>query len=125
MKFMLVSIILAASITGLAQSLEIPQKEFSIDFPKETIVLKRGENKKIEIRILKSKAYQKGKMQMGLSSSLPPGISISFDPEKGNVDLTQATITAQSDTSPGQYSLIVNATINYKTKGSVLKISVE
>lgn len=125
MKLTLFSIILIAFITGHAQSVEIPNKEFSLSIATEALTVARGENKKMEIRILRSKAYRKSKMSMGLSSTLPSGINISFDPDHGDADIVQATITALPDALPGLYSIIVNATINYKTKGSILKISVQ
>ena len=62
---------------------------------------------------------------MGLSSALPAGVTLTFDPDKGDGDLCQATISALSDAQPGTYSVIVNATLNYKTKGSILKIAVQ
>ena len=50
----------------LRQQLDIPQKEFTLALGEsESVTLSRGENKKIEVRILKSKSYQKGKVQMG------------------------------------------------------------
>ena len=125
MKLALFSLILVASISGHAQSVEIPNKEFSLSIASETLTLARGENKKMEIRVLRSKAYRKSKMSMGLSSTLPSGINITFDPDHGDADIIQATITALPDALPGLYSIIVNATINYKTKGSVLKISIQ
>jgi len=107
-----------------AQSVDIPKKEFTVFIVEETATLTRGDHKNVDIRILKSKSYQKGKIKMGVSSSLPPGITITFDPETGNGDLIHATISTLPDTAPGVYSIIVNATINYKTKGSILKITV-
>jgi len=125
MKPLFVFLLISASVVSYAQQVEIPQKEFTLSLSEETVTLARGENKKIDIRILKSKGYQKSKMKMGLSSSLPAGITLSFDPDKGDSDLSQATITALPEALPGSYSIIVNATINYKTKGSVLKIAIQ
>ena len=125
MKPLFIVMLISASIVSYAQQVEIPQKEFALSLSDETLVLARGENKKVDIQILKSKAYQKGKMEMGLSSSLPNGITLSFDPDKGESDSSQATITALPEAQPGTYSIIVNATINYKTKGSILKIAVQ
>jgi hypothetical protein len=125
MKPLLILFIAALSFASNAQSVDIPQKEFTVSLSEETLNLARGENKKVDIRILKSKAYQKGKMKMGLSSSLPAGITLSFDPENGSADVTQATVTALPDAQPGTYSIIVNSTINYKTKGSILKITIQ
>ena len=125
MKPLFIVMLISASIVSYAQQVEIPQKEFTLTLSDETVTLARGENKKVDIRILKSKSYQKGKMKMGLSSSLPNGITLSFDPEMGDSDSSQATITALPEAQPGTYSIIVNATINYKTKGSILKIAVQ
>lgn len=125
MKPLLILVIAALSFASNAQSVDIPKKEFTVSLSEETFNLARGENKKIDIRILKSKAYQKGKMKMGLSSSLPAGVTVSFEPENGTADVTQATISALPDAQPGTYSIIVNSTINYKTKGSILKITIQ
>ena len=125
MKPLIIVMLISASIVSYAQQVEMPQKEFTLSLSEETVILARGENKKIDIRILKSKAYQKGKMKMGLSSSLPNGIMLSFDPENGDSDSSQATITALPEAQAGTYSIIVNATINYKTKGSILKVAVQ
>ena len=124
MKFIVFAAVLMLSMSCYAQQVDIPQKEFGLALESESVTLSRGENKKVEVRILKSKSYQKSKVQMGLSSGLPSGITLSFDPEKGNVDASSATVTAGSDATPGEYSVIVNATMNYKTKGSILKIVV-
>jgi len=125
MKSCIFVILIFASIASYAQQVEIPQKEFTLSLSDETVTLARGEKKNIDIRILKSKAYQSKKMKMGLSSPLPEGIILSFDPENGAADLSQATITALPDAKPGTYSIIVNATMNYKTKGSILKVSIQ
>jgi hypothetical protein len=125
MKSFIVVMLISASIVSYAQNVEIPQKEFTLSLSDETVTLARGEFKTVDVRILKSKSYQKGKVKMGLSSSLPNGITLSFEPEKGDSDLSQAKITALPEAVPGTYSIIVNATINYKTKGSILKIAVQ
>jgi uncharacterized membrane protein len=124
MKPLLTLFLVTASFASYAQQVEIPQKEFAVHLSDEMITLSRGENKQIDVNILKSKAYQKGRIAMGLSSSLPTGVTLSFNPEKGNADVSQATITALPEALPGTYSIIVNATINYKTKGSILKVTI-
>jgi hypothetical protein len=124
MKTFAVLFLFSATLS-YAQTVEIPQKEFTISLSDEKVNLARGENKTFDVRILKSRAYQKGKTKMGISSALPQGLTLSFDPKEGNADVIKGTITALADTAPGVYSVIVNATINYKTKGSILKIIVE
>ena len=125
MKSLFTLLLLGAAAFGYCQQVEIPAKEFALSLSDETVTLARGENKTVEVRILKSKGYQKAKMKMGVSSSLPSGVTLTFDPDKGEGDLSRATITALPEAQPGTYSVIVNATLNYKTKGSVLKIAIQ
>jgi hypothetical protein len=124
MKTLVILFFFSATLS-YAQTVEIPQKEFTVSLSDEKVNLARGEDKTFDVRILKSRAYQKGKIKMGISSTLPKGLTLSFDPKDGNGDVIKATITALADTAPGIYSVVVNATINYKTKGSILKIIVE
>ena len=112
--------LVALAVSG--QNLEIPQNEFALSFSKEQLELSRGEKAELEILILKSKSYQKSKAKMGVSSSLPKGVTITFSPDKGTFDSTIANISIQADATPGQYMLILNATLNNKTKGSILKL---
>ena len=112
--------LVAFSVSG--QNLEIPQNEFALSFSKEQLELSRGEKGELEIVILKSKSYQKSKAKMGVSSSLPKGVSITFSPDKGIFESTMANVSIAADAAPGQYMLILNATLNNKTKGSILKL---
>ena len=119
----LLSLLLVASpVSG--QNLEIPQDEFALSFSREQLELTRGENGELEILILKSKSYQKRKAKMGISSSLPKGVTITFKPENGTFDSSMANISIQADATPGQYMLILNATLSNRTKGSILKLQI-
>jgi hypothetical protein len=118
--FLLLLLLVVSTVSG--QNLEIPQNEFALSFSKEQLKLSRGEKGELEILILKSKSYQKSKAKMGISSSLPKGVTITFDPDKGAFDSSKANISIQADATPGQYMLILNATLNNKTKGSILKL---
>ena len=119
--FMLLIVALAAN----GQNLEIPQKEFTVYFSKDRIELSRGETSQLDVVILKSKGYQKSNVNMGISSSLPKGVAVTFEPDNGNFDSTRANILIQADATPGEYLLILNATLNFKTKGSILKLLIQ
>lgn len=110
------------ALTGSGQNLDIPQNEFALSFSKEQLEVSRGEKAELEILILKSKSYQKSKVKMGISSSLPNGVVITFDPDKGTFASTLAKISIEPDAAPGEYLLILNATLNNKTKGTILKL---
>jgi hypothetical protein len=116
---------LLATATARAQSLEIPQTEFNLSFSKAVIELSPGESGQLDILILKSKGYAKSKVKMGISSTLPTGVAISFDPDKGNFDSTRASIRVDADAHLGQHMVILNATVNNKTKGSIFGLLIK
>jgi hypothetical protein len=120
---LLTLLMVASEVNG--QVLEVPQNEFGLSFSKEQLELSRGDAGELEILILKSKGYQKSKARMGISSRLPKGVTITFNPDQGTFDSSMATISIQADAPPGQYILILNATLNNKTKGSILKLQID
>jgi hypothetical protein len=117
--------LMLVGLTVTGQNLEIPQNEFALSFSTEPLTLSRGENGELEILILKSKSYQKSKAKMGVSSRLPTGVTITFGPETGTFESTQASVSIQGDATPGQYLLILTATLHNKTKGSILKLPIK
>ena len=122
MKPLVILFLLSLSLSGYTQT-QTPKKEFAIVLSQDNVEISGSESKEIEITILRSKAYLKSSAVMGLSSSLPKGIEVTFSPEKGNFEVTKVIIKS-SNAVPGQYSLIVNATLNGKTKGSIIKLNV-
>ena len=122
MKPLVILFLASLSLSGYTQT-QTPKKEFAIVLSQDNVEISGSESKEIEITILRSKAYLKSSAVMGLSSSLPKGIEVTFSPEKGNFELTKVIIKS-SNAVPGQYSLIVNATLNGRTKGSIIKLNV-
>jgi hypothetical protein len=123
MKPLAILLLVSVSLAGYSQT-QTPKKEFVIVLSQENVEISGNESKEVEIKILRSKAYLKGSAVMGLSSGLPKGIEIAFSPEKGNFESTNVIIKSSEAVTPGQYSLIVNATLNGKTKGSIIKLNV-
>ena len=125
LKTKLFLVLVVVSLGANGQNLEIPQNEFSISFSTDTLELSRGENDQLGIGILKSRGYQDSKVKMGMSSRVPKGVELEFDPSQGTFDFTKASISIGDDAIPGTYLLIVNATMRYKTKGSILKLTIK
>lgn len=125
LKIKLLLVLVTASLAVSGQNLEIPKKEFSISFSEDKLELSRGENGQLDIGILKSRGYQDSKTKMGMSSSVPNGVRLEFDPIMGVFDFTKANISIGDDAIPGTYLLIVNATLQSKTKGSILKLIIK
>ncbi len=61
---------------------------------------------------------------MDVSSSLPEGVSISFDPSQGNFDKCVATIDVGASAKPGTYLVVIIGTIQFKSIGRVLRLTV-
>ncbi len=124
MKTLIITLLLTLPGMMNSQTEENP-KEFTISLSKDVLELDRGANAQVDVNLLKAKGYQKGNVKFGLSSSLPPGVTLFFDPANGVIENAKATITVANDAAPGTYSLVVNATISYKTKGTILKLIVK
>ncbi len=123
MKPLALLFLLSISLVGYAQP-QTPSKEFGIVLSQENLDISANETKEIEIKILRSKSYLKSSATLGLSSSLPQGIEVSFSPETGNFETAKVTIKTSDAVVPGRYSLVINARLNGKTKGSIVKINV-
>ncbi len=108
----------------MAQNVDLPAKEFAINLSENSISIKPGETHQVTVTLLKSKSYSKDKATMGISNALPQGITVQYDLAEGKFDSAIATITVGPTASIGTYQLILSGTMNYKTKGSILKVSV-
>jgi hypothetical protein len=124
-KISWVFILALIPLTIRAQNLVVPQKEFNLFCPKEALEFSRGDTGQLDIIILRSISYRKSKVKMGVSSTLPKGVEITFNPDNDNFDHTKANIVIHTDATPGQYLLILNATLQHKTKASILKLSIK
>jgi hypothetical protein len=113
---------------GIVQAQEakpLPRTEFLLDLTQPSVTVGPGKSTTLDLGILRSKGYKNSTATLGLSSSLPEGISVVFDPDKGAIDKTTVTITAAATTRPGAYMLILKATLQNHTKGATLKLIVE
>ena len=110
--------------TAMAQTTtEVPRSEFVIALSATSLSIRPGETKQVKVSIIRSRAFAKGKVTLGLSSAVPKNFTIAFEPTEGNIEMSIATITAGPDATEGIYQLIFNGTIHHKTKGTVLKLS--
>lgn len=116
-------LVAAAPLTSQPQ--KIPLKDFAISFSTDRLELTRGDSSQVEVTILKSKGFQKSKVTMGKSSSLPKGVTLTFAPASGTFNVTKALIAIQDDALPGEYLVVLNATLSYKTKGSILNLLIK
>lgn len=126
MKKLLLSLLTVVAVTlGVAAQDKIaPRTEYSVSVSENKLLVKPGESKDLTISILRSKSFSKAEAKLGLSSGLPEGVTIAFEPAEGMFESSVATIKVAPATKEGEYSIILKSTLNNKVKGTVIKLTV-
>jgi hypothetical protein len=125
MKNILLTLVVVTLANVLhAQEKARPNKEFTVELSATTIDIKPGESKSVEVALLRSKSYSKSNAVLGLSSSLPEGVQISFEPKEGVIEKSMINISTDGTAKAGSYTVIINSVIQNKSKGKILKIVV-
>jgi hypothetical protein len=123
MKTSLTFSLLFVVFAAVAQSkLELPRTEFYFDLSETSIAIKAGQSKQVVLSITRSKSFAKG--MLGLQSTLPKGVSISYEPKEGIFETSVATISVASDAAAGIYQIVLSAMLSTKKKGEILKLTV-
>lgn len=112
----------AFGLTLHAQQDSTPVKDFALKCSATTLEVHPGETGKVDLTIQKSKQFQKGKVSLGTGSSLPKGVSVTCQPDAGVMDAAVVQFMTTAEVVPGTYSIILNGTINQKTKGVIIKL---
>jgi uncharacterized membrane protein len=120
-KYMLIMVVaLVVSNFAWAQK----ASEFSIELSATELEVKPGESRDVNVNITRSRGYTKAKAKLGVSSTLPKGISVRYAPANGLINASIATVSVSDDTPAGTYVIVPNCTMNYKSKGALLKLIV-
>ncbi len=102
-----------------------PKKEYTITLAERQVTIFPGEEKEIEVEVLRSKSYRKTKINLETGSRLPEGLDITYKAPEGTSNTYTMVIKAGQDVKEGQLMLIVNAKSNRVTKGTMLKVNLE
>lgn len=125
-KSILFLIVLAAcALQAVAQEKAAPRSEFLIELSASAVDVKAGESREVTLQVNRSKAYSKFKGVLGVSSGLPQGVTVAFAPAQDVEGSSVVTITADATAKPGTYTLILNGTLQHKTKGATLALTVQ
>lgn len=124
-KFFLTLFVAIASGTALfAQEKKTPSKEFILELSSSTLDVKQGGNKEVTVAINRSKSFSKSEVVLGLSSGLPQGVTVTFEPAEGLIESSVAKVAVAENVKAGNYMIILNGTIRNKSKGATLKLVV-
>ena len=112
------------AVSSFAQTAELPRTDFTVNLSESIITIKPGETKQVTVSIARSKYYAKEKAKLGFLSSLPNGVTATYEPSEGNIESSVVTIVAAADAAVGVYQIAPSATLNTKRKGTLLKLVV-
>lgn len=124
MKTLLTLSLLFVTALVMAQTKAVPRTEFTIDLSEGSLAIKPGESKQVTIFIARSKYFAKEKAILGLQSSLPQGVTISYEPKEGDFETSVATISVAPEAAIGVHQIVLNAMLSTKKKGAILKLAV-
>jgi hypothetical protein len=124
-KYILTMTLAVAALTAsVAQEKTAPRTEFTVELSTSLLEIKAGETKELTLTLNRSKQYSKSKATLGLSSGLPEGVSVTFEPTEGVVDNSVVKVAVAQHTKAGNYMIILNSTMQHKSKGATLKLIV-
>jgi uncharacterized membrane protein len=115
---------IATIMVSVAQEKPAPRTEYTVELSSSTLEIKPGETKDVTISLNRSKAYSKSKATLGISSSLPEGVTVTFEPAEGVVESSIAKISVAANTKAGDYRIILTSAMQNKNKGATLKLVV-
>lgn len=122
-NFLTLALLFLFSVAA-AQSVQAPQKDFTISLPVNTVEMTSSDSKQLTFTILRSKGFTKSKGVMSVASNLPAGLTVRFQPAEGNFENGEVFVTTEG-TPPGNYNIILNATLSNKKKGSILSVQIK
>ncbi|SHH32643.1 hypothetical protein SAMN04488109_3712 [Chryseolinea serpens] len=122
--FLLLFVWALCVVSAAAQEKPAPRSEFAIELSTSSLEIKTGESRDVTVHLNRSKSYSKSKGVLGLSSGLPEGITVSFEPATDVTTEGIAKIAVAKTAKPGSYMIILNGTLEHKTKGATLTLTV-
>ena len=126
MKKTILLSIMALSITISSTFAQMaPKKEFTVSMSQNDITLTQGESKTIDVAINRSKAYKVTDIDLSIGSTMPEGLSVTF--ENGNDPLNQRKmiLTATENLELSSKSLVLKAKSSRVSKGLIFKLHTE
>lgn len=121
--FIAITLIIISNISVYAQ--DIPKKEFAISIPEKNIEIQPGETKKYDITLLRSKSYKKTSINLQIDSSLPDGVTVSFENGSDPSIHKVMIVSADKNTRETKKAVILKGTSTRSSKGVMLNLWVK
>ncbi|SMD31672.1 hypothetical protein SAMN04488029_0028 [Reichenbachiella faecimaris] len=119
---LIITVAILSSLATVAQ--EIPKKEFTISVSDKNIAVQPGETKKYFVTLNRSKSYKKTEIDLLIDSSLPEGISVSFENGLDPMINRVMVVSATEGAAPYNKAVILKGKSLRASKGIMLNLSV-
>lgn len=119
---LILTVALLSSLATVAQ--EIPKKEFTISVSDKNIAVQPGETKKYFVTLNRSKSYKNTEIDLLIDTSLPEGITVSFENGLDPMINRVMVVTATNNAAPYNKAVILKGKSLRASKGVMLNLSV-
>lgn len=119
---LILTIAMLTSMATVAQ--EIPKKEFTISVSDKNITVQPGETKKYFVTLNRSKSYKKTEIDLIIDSTLPEGVSVSFENGLDPMINRVMIVSASDNASPYSKAVILKGKSLRASKGVMLNLNV-
>lgn len=99
--------------------------DYKLELSSDVIQLKTGGTAQVDLSLIRGGRYKDQPASLGLSSSLPKGVTVQYEPASNVMDKSVVTISSDKDTKPGVYYIGVKSTIVNNIKSTLLKVEVK
>lgn len=125
MKNLVATLFIALVVSSTQAFAQVtPKKEFTVSISEKNISLKPGESKTYDITINRSKTYNKIAIEMLIGSTLPEGLSITFEDGKNPMINQKMVVTASPELIGFSKSIILKGKSSRTSKAVMLNLSV-
>jgi hypothetical protein len=127
MKKLILSVIALIGLAQLESTAQTKSERFDykLEIASDAIQLKAGSTAQVDLTLVRGGRYKNQAATLGLSSALPAGITVQYEPAVNVMEKSLITISSTKETRPGVYYVGIRATILNNIKSTLLKVEVK
>lgn len=99
--------------------------DYKLEIASDAIQLKAGSTAQVDLNLVRGGRYKNHEATLGLSSGLPAGLTVNYEPAVNVMEKSLITISSTKETKPGVYYVGIKATILNTIKSTLLKVEVK
>jgi len=127
MKKLILSVIALIGLVQFESKAQTKSERFDykLEIASDAIQLKAGSAAQVDLNLVRGGRYKNREATLGLSSGLPAGLTVNYEPAVNVMEKSLITISSTKETKPGVYYVGIKATILNTIKSTLLKVEVK